>query len=146
MIMTQTTDIAVAKNTQGSNVSNDARRSSQVQAPSRPRSTVMPHMDIYETADGVTLIADLPGVSADRLQIRTESDRLFIEGEARIDVPEGFTILHTELREPVYQRSFSLSREMDASRISAQLKDGVLTLTIPRSEAAKPRKIEVRTA
>jgi HSP20 family molecular chaperone IbpA len=61
-------------------------------------------------------------------------------------VPEGFTILHTELREPVYQRSFSLSREMDASRISAQLKDGVLTLTIPRSEAAKPRKIEVRTA
>lgn len=113
---------------------------------SRNRATVSPHVDIFEDANGVTLIADVPGVSKEGLDIRVESERLFIKAEARIAVPGGFQLHHAEMREPVYERTFGLSREMDTSRIDAVLKDGVLTVSIPKSEQSKPRRIEIRSA
>ncbi|MES2073011.1 MAG: Hsp20/alpha crystallin family protein, partial [Pseudomonadota bacterium] len=110
----------------------------------KSRNTVAPHVDIFEDAEGVTVIADLPGVSKERLDIRVEGNQLFIEAEAEIQVPEGFKLHHAEVREPLYRRTFTLSREMDSAGIDANLKDGVLTLRVPKAEQAKPRKIEIR--
>jgi HSP20 family molecular chaperone IbpA len=93
---------------------------------------------------GITLIADLPGVSKDRLGIKVNGDNLLIEGEATTPVPEGMELLYAEIRAPYYRRSFTLSWELDASKIEANLKDGVLKLRIPKTEEAKPRRIEVK--
>ena len=107
---------------------------------------VTPWVDIREDAEGVTLVADVPGVPRDGLDIRVEAEQLFIEATARLPAPEGFKLLHAELPSPVYRRAFRLGREMDAAGIQAQLKDGVLTLRIPKVAQARPRRIEVQAA
>jgi HSP20 family molecular chaperone IbpA len=104
-----------------------------------------PWVDVYEEEAGITLLADLPGVNKDKLILRVDGDTLLIEGEATLDVPQNMEMVYAELRLPRYRRSFTLSRELATDRIEANLKDGVLTVRIPRSEAALPRKIEVRT-
>lgn len=105
---------------------------------------IVPLVDIIEDTSGITLIADMPGVSKDRLDIKVQADRLFIEGEARVDVPAELKVFHTEVDRPRYRRTFTLSPELDSAAIDANLKDGVLTLRIPRSQAAQPRRIEVQ--
>ena len=92
---------------------------------------------------GITLWADLPGVSRDRLSVHVQDGNLLIEGEALIDTPEGLRLHHAEIREPRYARAFSLSADFDISKIDANLSDGVLKLSIPRREEARPRRIEV---
>jgi HSP20 family protein len=105
-----------------------------------------PAVDIFEDAAGITLLADLPGVSKERLSIKVESNRLFIEGVAAIPAPAGVKVFHTELRESIYRRAFTLGRELDRASIQANLKDGVLTLRVPRLQEAQPRQIEITTA
>lgn len=102
-----------------------------------------PAVDIYEDAHGVTLWADLPGVSRDRLSVHVQDGTLFIEAEASIETPEGLRLHHAEIREPRFARAFSLSADFDTSKIEANLTDGVLKLSIARREEAKPRRIEV---
>lgn len=121
----------------------DAQRQN-AQAQSRARDTVRPPVDVFESEQGITLRADLPGVPRDKLTVRVEGDTLTIEGEAVLDLPGQMEAVYAELRSPYYQRSFTLSSELDTSRIEAGLKDGVLTLTVPKHEAAKPRKIEIQ--
>ena len=87
--------------------------------------------------------ADMPGVLKDRLGVRIDSDTLSIEGNAVITMPEEMEALYADVRCTRYQRSFSLSRELDVEKIDANLKDGVLTLHIPRREEHKPRNIGV---
>ncbi|SAH81720.1 Spore protein SP21 [Bordetella ansorpii] len=106
--------------------------------------TFVPPVDIIEDAKGITLIADLPGVSKEQLQIHVQAERLVIEAEARIDVPADVQAFHTEVEQPRYRRAFNLSAELDTAAIEATLKDGVLTLRIPRSQAAQPRRVEVQ--
>jgi HSP20 family molecular chaperone IbpA len=105
---------------------------------------IVPPVDVFEDADGILLYADLPGVPKERLDVKVEGDSLFIDAQASLDVPAQLKVLHAEMREPRYRRAFTLSQELDASRIDASLKDGVLTLRIPRVEEAKPRRITVR--
>ena len=105
---------------------------------------LMPTVDIVEDETGFTLTADLPGVSKDRLGVKVNGDNLLIEGEVSTPVPQGMELLYAEIRTPYYRRSFTLSRELDASKIEAKLNDGVLKLRIPKAEQAKPRRIEVR--
>jgi HSP20 family protein len=105
---------------------------------------LIPPVDIVEDEMGITITADLPGASKDHLEIRMEGEHLLIEAEAAIAVSEGLQLLHAEILEPRYRRAFRLSRELDGSKIEASLKDGVLTLRIPRIEQAQPRRIEVR--
>jgi HSP20 family molecular chaperone IbpA len=104
----------------------------------------VPPVDVFEDENGITLFADLPGVSRERLNVRVDGDSLLLEGTAQADVPENLQLVYGEARLPTYRREFSLSRELDASRIDAQLKDGVLRLRIPKAEEAKPRRIEVQ--
>jgi len=105
---------------------------------------IRPAVDICEDATGITLQADMPGVPKDGLDIQVDNDSLSIEGEASIATPENMEALYADISVTRYQRSFSLSSELDASKIDASLKDGVLTLHIPKREEHKPRKIEVR--
>lgn len=104
---------------------------------------VVPPVDVFENASGITLLADLPGVSRDRLGVRVDGDALLIEATASTAGPEKMELVYGEARVPSYRRRFTLSRELDTARIEAQLKDGVLRLFIPKSEEAKPRRIQV---
>lgn len=112
----------------------------------RRQDALLPPVDVIEDASGITLLADIPGVSRDKLNIRVESDRLTIEGEVDISLPQGAESSYAEVQVPRYQRSFSLSRELDSAQISAELKNGVLRLRIPKAAHAQPRKIEVRAS
>lgn len=105
-----------------------------------------PPVDIFEDSTGLTLHADMPGVSKKELKIHIDHDTLTIEGEAKIPTAEGLTPLFAELRSTNFRRSFTLSRELDGEKVDATLHDGVLTLRIPKREEHKPRRIEVRTA
>lgn len=105
---------------------------------------VVPPVDVFEDASGITLLADLPGVSREGLNIRVDGDSLTIEGTAAAVGPQNLELVYGEAQVPAYRRRFTLSRELDTSRIEAQLKDGVLRLAIPKAEEAKPRRIEVK--
>jgi HSP20 family molecular chaperone IbpA len=135
-----TTHTSVAQTDRSANVTQAA----QTQA--APRAALAPAVDIAESESGISLLADMPGVSKDRLSIKVEGDNLTIEGEAKIDVPESIELLHSEVRSPYFRRSFTLSRDLDPSRIEATLGHGVLQMHIPKFEAARPKRIEVKVA
>lgn len=104
---------------------------------------VLPAVDVFEDASGITLLADMPGVPKEQLELRIESGTLLIEGAVQSLTPEGLEAVYAEVRVPRYRRSFTLSRELDTARIEANLKDGVLTLRIPKQAHAQPRRIAV---
>jgi HSP20 family molecular chaperone IbpA len=104
---------------------------------------LLPAVDIFEDESGITLQADMPGVSKEKLDIRIDGDSLTIMGDVEIPVPENMDALYADVCSTRYRRSFSLSRELDADKVSAILKEGVLTLRIPKREEHRPRKIEV---
>jgi len=105
---------------------------------------VVPRVDVYEDEAGITLLADLPGVPRDQLELKVEGDTLLVEGTVQPPTPEGLEAVYAEVRVPRFRRSFTLSRELDTQRIDANLKDGVLTLRIPKAEHAQPRRITVQ--
>ncbi|BCG05423.1 heat-shock protein Hsp20 (plasmid) [Paraburkholderia sp. PGU19] len=111
----------------------------------RRRITLTPAVDIFEDSHAVTLLADLPGVPKERLEVRVHDGSLTIEAESVVPVPPNLALSHAEVRAPYFSRRFAVSEDFDTSRIDASLKDGVLKLTIPRRDEAKPRRIEVRT-
>jgi HSP20 family molecular chaperone IbpA len=102
-----------------------------------------PRVDVSEDDTGITLLADLPGVGREQLELRVEADTLHIEGQVDAATPGDLEAVYAEVRLPRYRRSFTLSRELDASHIEAQLKDGVLKLRITKQAHAQPRRIEV---
>ena len=114
-----------------------------VQAPTESETFLRPPVDIFEDAQGITLKADMPGVSRDRLNIQVDKDTLAIEAQLAIDMPEGMEAMYADMRATRFRRSFTLSHELEADKISAQMNDGVLTLRIPKREEVQPRKIQV---
>ena len=102
-----------------------------------------PPVDVIEDATGITLYADLPGVPKDKLNLHVEADALTIEGEVALVAPEGMAALHAEISLPRFRRVFTLSKELDAEHVSAEFKQGVLKLHIPKGAQARPRKISV---
>ena len=133
-----------------SNIQTSERRDAQAQSGAardssgREQPFVIPPVDVFENESGITLLADLPGASRDGLNVRVDGDTLTIEATAHADSPQRMQLLYSEASWPSYRRSFTLSRELDCSRIDANLKDGVLRLTIPKTEEARPRRIDVR--
>lgn len=107
---------------------------------------VLPAVDVFEDGGSITLLADMPGVQKEQLEIKVEGEALLIEGAVQPRTPEGLEAIYAEVRVPRYRRSFALSRELDTTRIEANLKDGVLTLRIPKQEHAQPRRIAVTAA
>jgi len=112
----------------------------------RNEAAMLPPVDVIEDAGGITLYADLPGVRKDKLSLQVEADALTIEGDVGLDMPEGMEATHAEVSLPRYRRVFTLSRELDAQRVSAEFNQGLLKLRIPKAEHAKPRRIEVKAA
>ena len=110
----------------------------------RDTRTMRPRVDVLEDETGITLLADIPGVRKDQLELKVDGDTLTIEGNVALAAPEGLEAVYAEVRAPRYSRAFTLSRELDASRVEAQLKDGVLRLRIPKQEHAQPRRVEIQ--
>jgi HSP20 family molecular chaperone IbpA len=112
----------------------------------RSAAPLPPPVDISENSEGITLTADLPGVSKENLHVHVEANNLLIEGTSSIDVPAGTQALHTDVRSTAYRRRFVLSRELETGKIEASLKDGVLTVRIPKRAELRPRRIEVQAS
>ena len=115
------------------------------QSGSRNEAAIRPPVDIFETADGIKLVADMPGVSKEHLHLQTEGNTLTIEGDVQFDVPAQMEALYADVRSTLYRCSFVLSSELDTSHIEAILKDGVLAVRIPKRAELRPRRIEVQS-
>ena len=117
------------------------------QAKAREQELVLaPAVDVFENADGITVQAEMPGVSKDRLNVQADRNSLLIEGDVVIDMPTEIEALYADVQATRYRRSFVLSGELETDQIEANLKDGVLTVRIPKRAEFRPRKVEVRTA
>ncbi|WP_292934158.1 Hsp20/alpha crystallin family protein [Noviherbaspirillum sp.] len=112
----------------------------------RSEAALLPPVDVIEDASGITLFADLPGVPKEKLSLQLEAETLTIEGEVELNAPTEIESSHVEVRLPRYRRVFTLSRELDSEKASAEFKNGVLKLRIPKAEHAQPRKIEIKVA
>ncbi len=126
-----------------------AKEKAEVTTPAeqtRPGVVFTPAVDIFETDKEITLLADMPGVKADSLNIDLHENVLSLEGDVKS--PEGANEVDVimEYRTGKYYRQFTLSQVIDQSKIEAAMKDGVLRLSLPKVEAATPRKIAVRSA
>jgi len=110
----------------------------------RPELVLRPATDIFEDDDGITLQMDVPGASKERLTLQVNRDRLDVDAEVRIDIPQDMEPVYADVRSTRYQRTFALSGELESDKVDASLKDGVLTLRIPKRPEIRPRKIEVR--
>jgi HSP20 family molecular chaperone IbpA len=112
----------------------------------RAAPALLPAVDVIEDATGITLYADLPGVPRERLHLHVEGDSLLIEADFALALPEGLQSRHAEVQRQAYRRTFTLSRELDAGKVAAELSQGVLRVRIPKIEQAQPRRIEVQVA
>jgi len=105
-----------------------------------------PPVDIVEDAEGIVVTVDMPGVSKDHVSIGVEGDTLTLEGVVSLGENTQLQPVYQEVGVAQYRRSFVLSRDLDTEHIEAQMRDGVLTLRVPKREQARPRRIEVRAA
>lgn len=116
------------------------------QAPNREQPALWPPVDVIEDTTGITLYADVPGVPREQLNLRVDGDTLVIEAEMALSLPEGLQPHHAEVALARYRRAFTLSKELDAQAVSAELQQGVLRVRVPKAAHAQPRKIQVQVA
>jgi HSP20 family protein len=112
----------------------------------RQEPALLPLVDVVEDATGITLHADLPGVPKDRLNVRVDGETLFLDAEIVLALPQDMQASHAEVQRTRWRRAFTLSRELDPAKVSAELNQGVLRLRIPKAEHAQPRRIEVQVS
>jgi len=104
---------------------------------------MLPAVDIFEDAHRITIRADMPGVAKDGLNVHADRNVLVIEGKIDVAAPQDMQAIYADLQAGRYRRSFVLSRELDDERIDASLKDGVLTVRVPKRAEFQTRKIKV---
>lgn len=107
------------------------------------RTLFTPPIDIYESDEGLVLIADLPGVSVKSLELQVQNNKLTLLGRVASQVPANAKLLHKEYEEGDFLRSFILSEDVDHDRVTARLNNGVLEVVLPRSPKTAPRRIQV---
>jgi len=105
---------------------------------------IVPPVDIIEDAEGIVVAADLPGVAKEDVAIEVEGDTLTLEGVVKLGEAASMQPVYAEVGVAHYRRSFVLGRDLDTSRIAAEMKHGVLRVRVPKQERAKPRKVDVR--
>jgi HSP20 family molecular chaperone IbpA len=108
-----------------------------------PARVFVPTADIYETQDALTVILEMPGVEKSNVSVRVEEGLLQVEGRLDLTKYQGLQPLHIEYNVGHYARSFQLSSKIDQGKIAAALNDGVLSLTLPKVQEAKPRVINI---
>lgn len=133
-------------NTQDTGVQQSNTESAAGQRKQDDQFAIQPPVDIFEDAHGIMVVAEMPGVSKDRLNVHADRNSLTIEGEAVIDMPAAMQPIHADVQYTRYSRTFALSAELETEAIDAKLKDGVLTIRVPKRSEFRPRKVEVRTA
>jgi HSP20 family molecular chaperone IbpA len=106
--------------------------------------TLIPPVDVIEDSTGITLIADVPGVAREKLTLRVEADQLCIEGDLSMPTPPNLEAGYAEVQRSRFRRTFTLSKELDAEKIGAELSNGVLRLRIPKVAYAQPRRIPIQ--
>jgi HSP20 family protein len=121
-----------------------ATTGSRERMPNRP--VFIPPADIYETKDNIVVLAEMPGVASDGIDITLERRVLTIRGRSTPNEHAGYQRVYNEYTDGDYERVFTLSENIDRDRIEATLKDGVLHLTLPKAETARPRKIELKAS
>ena len=112
--------------------------------PTIPVRLFMPATDIYEVDDALTVVLEMPGVEKDNVSVDVEDGVLQVEGRIDLNKYQGLQPLYTEYNIGNYSRSFRLSSKIDQNKIAAEMKDGVLSLKLPKAEEAKPRIIQVK--
>ena len=112
----------------------------------RPGTYFQPAVDIFETKDELVLVADMPGVPSDGVDVGLEGDELSIEGRVRSGEYDGLKPLYVEYGVGGYHRRFTLGEMIDRDGIKAQMKNGVLVLRLPKAERARARRIAVDAA
>lgn len=122
---------------------------SEQSAVSRQQSSeafLLPPVDVVEDEGGITLYADLPGVTRENLDLHVDGDNLFLDAKIALEMPKHMEATHVEVARSRYRRVFALSREFDTGKLTADLRQGVLKVRIPKAEHAKPRRIEISAA
>lgn len=112
----------------------------------RARKAYIPRADIYETGDDIFVVADMPGVDENSIDLTLEKNILTINGYVEPAEPENYSLAYAEYEVGDYQRSFTLSNQIDQEKIEASVKNGVLRLRLPKAGPAKARKIMVKAA
>jgi HSP20 family protein len=119
-------------------------QNNMVQADSNRARVLVPRADIYESGETIVILADMPGVTEETVDVTLERNILSIYGKTSRSGMDGFKLLHSDYEQGDFRRVFSLSNEIDREGIVATVKNGVLKLVLPKSKKAVPRKIEVR--
>jgi HSP20 family protein len=112
----------------------------------RPRPVYAPRTDIFETDEGLVILADMPGVAADGGDVTLERNVLTIRGRTEDSAPQGFSPVYLEYQPGDYERVFTLSEDIEAERIEAGVKNGVLRLFLPKAGPAQTKRIQVRAS
>jgi len=110
-----------------------------------PQPVFVPAADIYETRDSIVVLAEMPGVPPDGVDITLERRMLTVRGRSAAKAHAGYQRVYNEYADGDYERAFTLSENIDRDRIEATLKDGVLHLVLPKAETAKARRIELKS-
>ncbi len=103
-----------------------------------------PRTNLYDNGDYFEMRAEVPGLAKDDLGIKIQGNYLEISGTRKSDAPEGYKAHRVERKSMTFTRSFTLPADMDVEKVEASLKDGILTLNLPKAEVAKPKQIEIK--
>ncbi len=125
---------------------NSAHQRAIEQDAQAPRETYTPPIDIHESPDGLVLEADIPGAAEQALHVQLEDNVLNLYARIEPRLPQDTRLIHEEYRPGDYHRSFILSDEVDRDRITAELKNGVLRVFLPKADRVRARRIEVTTS
>jgi HSP20 family molecular chaperone IbpA len=144
--MNDTTAVTRNESVSRTEAATRADAATRTHAAQRSDAALMPPVDVIEDSTGITLRADLPGVPKDKLKLQVEAGTLTIEGEVSIAMPENMEATYAEIEVPRFRRVFTLSKELDTGKVSAEFKHGVLSLRIPKAEHAQPRRIDIKVS
>jgi HSP20 family protein len=115
----------------------------KAQESTTPMRAFVPVTDIFETEGALTVVLEMPGVKKDNVEVNVENGVLTIEGRINLNNYEGLRPIYSEYNIGPYRRTFRISHQIDQEKISAEMQDGVITLTLPKAEKAKPRRITI---
>ncbi len=110
----------------------------------RDRKVFAPAVDIYETNEAIILLAEMPGVDEKTIDVTLDNDVLTLRGQVNYDIPEGYELVYNEYDLGDYERSFTVNEYIDVDKIEAEYHNGVLTVTLPKAEPVKAKKVQVK--
>ena len=119
------------------------REVDKAQEPTTPMRAFLPTTDIFENEDALTVVLEMPGVDKSNIDVDIENGVLTVEGRINFNKYKGMQPIYSEYNVGPFRRSFRISSRVDQDKIKAEMRDGVITLVLPKAEEAKPRRIEV---